>query len=130
MFTPCCTFARFAFFSLLIPAGLTPRFTGVGLLAVLPIGLIVRDTRALSKMSSYSCAIILAFAFSLFFLSVYPVLDSSLLDVGQALKPKAMEVVRPEGIWVAFPIMVFAFAPHAVVFPVYGTLRGGSGRTM
>lgn len=104
----------------LIPPSMEPSRNAVlialTLCAALPVALFVRSAPVLSAVSQVSVAMLLAFAAVLALMAFGP----------GAAGLGALQLWRPEGVLLAFPVLAYGFTAHQVLFSVVNSVRASS----
>ncbi|GAB4819563.1 hypothetical protein N2152v2_006609 [Parachlorella kessleri] len=102
-----------------IPPGAEPSrnmlLAAITLGAALPVALFVKSPRLLSLVSQASVAFIFFFS-----------LMTGLMALAPAPTPGGLALWEPSGVLVAFPVIVYGFTAHQVLFSIYGSLRSAS----
>lgn len=89
-------------------------------------GLPRRSARSLARLSTVGLSFALVFTGCV----VITAIAQAVVDNVEAAPPAPLELWRPSGALVALPVMAFAFSAHALVFPLYSSLRQPTPRRM
>ncbi|GIL69642.1 hypothetical protein Vretifemale_561, partial [Volvox reticuliferus] len=107
----------------IIPPGAEPSrnayITGVSLFGALPVALWVRDhaTIVTFMMASVGFVILFAVVVVIFSLAPHP---------AAAAVASSVTMWRPEGLLVAFPVIVYSFTAHPYYLGIFNNLRGAT----
>jgi sodium-coupled neutral amino acid transporter 10 len=92
------------------------------LLGMLPVGLSVTSGKHMASLAFFAVSVYSVFCVYMTFRG----LESCLFSQQQEQEQQELVLWEPRGLVVAFPIMLYSFTPHCVIFPVYANMKHGS----